>query len=149
MSGKLRRNWTTIATIGDGASKNEASHTKLILVVDDNEEFRAIIKQTLELSGYNFLEASDGEEALSVLQKSTKVDLILCDIILPGMKGPELVQEIRKVFSDVKVIFMSGHVNEGIISHDVDPVLGSDSLFIQKPFLARKLLTALDSVLGN
>lgn len=140
---------TTTADRDDGASKNEASHDRLVLIVDDNDEIREIVKQTLELSGYNVFEASDGEEALSVLQKLTKVDLILCDIILPRIKGPELIKEIHKVFPEVKVIFMSGYVNKGIISQDVDPVLISDSLFIQKPFLARELLTAIDSVLGN
>ena len=132
-----------------GTPSNEVPAAKVILVVDDNDELRTFIKQALELSDYNILEASDGEEALAVLQNSAGVDLVLCDVILPGMKGPDLVKKIRGRFPDVKVIFMSGYIAEDIVSQDVEQIVAAGGNFLQKPFPTRKMLETIHDALEN
>ena len=76
--------------------------------MDDNDELRTFIKHALELSDYSVLEAADGMGAISLLENVKTIDLILCDVVLPGIKGPEIVKMVRKKFPDIKVIFMSG-----------------------------------------
>jgi CheY-like chemotaxis protein len=132
----------------DGAPRDGGAESKVILVVDDNDELREFVKQALELSGYNVLDASDGPAAMALLQDLKEVDLVLCDVILPGVKGPDLVQKIRGLFPDVKSIFMSGYVTEDIVNQDVEQILAAGGFFLQKPFPTRKLLEAVYNMLG-
>jgi two-component system cell cycle sensor histidine kinase/response regulator CckA len=131
-----------------GVSSKEGPESKAILVVDDNDELRDFVKQALELSNYNVLDAADGEEAMKLLQGMKDLDLVLCDVILPGVKGPDLVQQVRGLFPDVKSIFMSGYVSEDIVNQDVEQILATGGLFLQKPFPTRKLLEAVYNMLG-
>lgn len=119
----------------------------VILVVDDNEELRTFIKSALELSDYTVLEASDADEALSLLEKTTVLDLILSDVMLPRMKGPDLVVKVRSLFPDVKVLFMSGYVSEDIVSQEVEPILTSGEMLLKKPFPTRDLLETVHDIL--
>jgi CheY-like chemotaxis protein len=133
--------------IPDGQTK-AGPEDKVILVVDDNDELREFVKQALELSNYNVLDTPDGEETLALLKEVRTLDLILCDVILPGMKGPDLVKKVRDMFPDLKSIFMSGYVTEDIVNHDVEQILATGGLFLQKPFPTRKLLEAVYNMLG-
>ena len=120
---------------------------KVILVVDDNDELRTFIRHALELSDYSVLEASDGKSASSLLENTAKIDLVLCDVILPGMKGPDIVEMVRGKFPEVKVIFMSGYIVEGLINQDVEQIVASGQNFLTKPFPTRKMLEAIQDAL--
>lgn len=128
--------------------RNEGPESKTILVVDDNDELRDFVKQALELTGYNVLDAADGDETMALLQGVKELDLVLCDVILPGLKGPNLVEQVRGLFPSLKSIFMSGYVTEDIVSHDVEQILAAGGLFLQKPFTTRKLLETVHNMLG-
>lgn len=130
----------------DTSSKGEAK-SKVVLVVDDNDEFRLFIRRALELSDFNVIEASGGEEALAVIREKPSLDLVVCDVILPGMKGPELMRKIRDQFPDTKVIFMSGYIAEDIVNQDVEKILASGGFFLQKPFPTRELLEVVHEML--
>ena len=127
----------------------EESSAKVILVVDDNDELRTFIKHALELSDYSVLEASDGNVAMTLLENAATIDLVLSDVILPGMKGPEIVKKVRDKFPEVKVIFMSGYIVEGIVNQDVEKIVTSGQNFLTKPFPTRRLLEAIQDVLGD
>ncbi len=131
----------------DHLSQKDTLPAKIVLVVDDNDEFRKLVKQLLELADYKVFDASNSYEALEIVKQNTSIDLVLCDIILPDMKGPDLVKEIRGKLPDIEVIFMSGYVSVGIISNDVEQVLTSNNNFLQKPFPNRDLLEAVHEVL--
>lgn len=120
---------------------------KVILVVDDNDELRTFIRHALELSDYSVLEAADGESALAILEKATAIDLVLSDVMLPVMKGPEIVNKVRDKFPEVKVIFMSGYIVEGIVNQDVEQIVSSGQNFLTKPFPTRKMLETIQEVL--
>lgn len=132
----------------DDATLQDGPESKIILVVDDNDELRQFVKQALELSNFNVLDAPDGDRTMAMLKETAVLDLVLCDVILPGVKGPELVQQIRGLFPDVKSIFMSGYVTEDIVNQDVEKILAEGGFFLQKPFPTRKLLEAVHDMLG-
>lgn len=78
-----------------------------ILVVDDEEVMRELVKDLLEDEGYDVLTASDGNEALEMFKKN-RVDVVLTDLIMPNKDGEEEILELRKISPDVKIIVMSG-----------------------------------------
>lgn len=131
------------------AIPGEVPTPEVILVVEDNDEMRTFIRHALELSDYSVLEASDGISAMALLEEVTTVDLVLCDVMLPGIKGPEIVRKIRSKFPGVKVIFMSGYIAEDIVNQDVEQIVASGDSFLTKPFPTRKMLEAIQDALED
>ena len=78
-----------------------------ILIIDDDNQFRAMLREMLERSGYEVVEASDGKEGLR-LYREKATDLIITDIIMPEKEGIEVIMELQRDFPDVKIIAMSG-----------------------------------------
>ncbi|MDX9786918.1 MAG: response regulator [Desulfobacterales bacterium] len=112
-----------------------------VLVVDDNEIFRLYITNALSHHGYTVLEAEGSDEALQVLENAeTPVDLIVVDVVMPGVGGSELVQTVKAMYPKVKVLFMSGYTDEILVHSDVQAVMESNVAFLQKPFLTGELL---------
>ena len=108
---------------------------KTILVVEDGEAVRKMICLMLMQSGYTCLEAACGQEALDVLERISKVHLVLTDLIMPGMTGAELAREISKMHPQIRIIFMSGYSDDPVI-RSVD---GAAGFFLAKPFTASAL----------
>jgi len=105
-----------------------------ILVVDDEEAVRAVVKKFLEHSGYQVLEAGGGEEALHLLwQQRFAIALLLTDIMMPGISGIELAAEAIKVQPELPVLFMSGYCGQY-----GDSLNGNQC--VQKPFNLQELL---------
>jgi len=119
-----------------------------ILVVEDDEILRDVIPQILNRLGYSFILADTPEDALQICHRSeVEIDVLLTDVVMPGMSGKELWESFRLVRPDTKVIYMSGYTAD-VISRQ--GVLDSGVHFIQKPFstvdLGKKLQVALGSV---
>ena len=103
-----------------------------LLLVEDEASVRAIVREMLVASGFTVLEAATGPEALAVAQRATKpIDLVITDVVLPGMSGGELAAELRAARPSLRVLFTSGHSDEAIARHGVSR---SESTFLQKPF---------------
>ena len=124
-----------VSVIGGGGER--------ILLVEDEHAVRRVARRTLELHGYRIIEASGGSAALKLADEN-KIDLVLTDVMMPGMLGPALVTELRRRNPDLAVLFMSGHSDEIVRSGLLDP----STPFIAKPFtpaqLARKVREVLD-----
>ena len=110
----------------------DRSRVGIILVVDDQEGVRALLRRELSERGHTVLEAGDGAEALHLVRRRNgAVDLILCDVVMPQMNGTELATRIGVEFPDVPVILMSAFTPAGVarvgLSETLVPVL-------QKPF---------------
>ena len=119
-------------------------HGETLLVVEDEAEVRRMSERILSRAGYSVLMAADGADALA-LAASEKVDLVLTDVVMPGMTGPELVERIRLVHPDMRVIFMSGYSHK-MLTHET---LEREALsaFIEKPFTADELQRKLRALL--
>ena len=78
-----------------------------VLVTDDNEMLRAFVRATLEDAKHTVIEADSGEQCLAVLRQS-EVDLVLCDLYMPGKEGLETIREVRELYSQIPIIAMSG-----------------------------------------
>lgn len=78
-----------------------------ILIIDDDDQYRSMLKEMLGRSGYEIVEASDGREGVQ-LYKENPTDLVITDLIMPEKEGIETIQELKKDFPDVKIIAISG-----------------------------------------
>lgn len=132
------------------ADVEEDQHGKgeTILLVEDDRPVLDLVSGMLEALDYNVLTANDGLEALEVeAEHEEHIDLILSDVVMPGLGGFEAASMVRESRPEVKLVFMSGYPNRGVAGEDVMPV---NSQFLQKPVdpnhLARVLRKELDGL---
>ena len=116
-----------------------------VLLVEDHEEMRASTRAYLELLGHRVRAASDGEEALAILAAGEPPDLLITDVIMPGMSGPELIGRVRERHGDVRCLFISGYTDNVMLRHG----LSQDRVhFLHKPFGFESLARKIGEVLG-
>jgi len=121
--------------------------SETVLVVEDDEQVRALMASTLRSSGYRVLEASDGIQALLVLgQHAGPLDLLVTDVVLPGMSGRDVAGHLARLRPEAAVLYVSGYPDHAVVQHGV---LEAESALLQKPFtpqaLARAVRAALDA----
>ncbi len=118
-----------------------------ILVVDDEPYLRKLLTKVLEPLGYNILEASSGKEALKVRDSfKGHIDLLLTDVVMPGMSGRELAEALKKDRPGMQLIFISGYVEE---KEKLQDMLSSGAVFIQKPVDAGAIMKKVREVLDS
>ncbi len=117
-----------------------------VLLVEDDEIMLSMTRKLLEQNGYRVLAAKDGTSALALVQSHVgPIDLVLTDVVMRGMSGPDLVAKLTAVRPTTKVVFMSGYTGELIARHeDVNQGIP----LLEKPFTRTALLNVLDSTLG-
>ena len=121
--------------------------TETILVVDDEESLRTVVVDLLGQLGYRLLSAASGQEALKVsAEYPGKIDLLLSDVVMEGLPGPELAEKLLQNRPEMKVIFISGFA-DGYLSPN--GVLRPGTVLVQKPFTIRVLSAKLREVLGT
>ncbi len=118
-----------------------------VLVAEDEEAVRQLAVESLERHGYRVLAAASGEQALELARTFEEtIDLLLTDVVMPGMKGPELAAKLRAMRPGVRVILMSGYAAETVTPGDL-----TDASMVAKPFspaaLAREVRSTLDASL--
>lgn len=116
-----------------------ARGSETVLVVDDVEGLRRMAKRMLVPAGYAVLTAGDGLEALTVLE-SSEVDLVVTDVVMPGMGGVKLAEEIARTRPGTRVIFMSGYTDDVVLRHGVSH---ASAQLLNKPFTAAELTRAV------
>ena len=119
--------------------------SETILLVEDEAMVRAVAERALVRQGYRVLAAANGEEALEVLDSDEKIDLLISDVVMPGLDGPALVRQARQDFPTLKVLFMSGYAEEQLRkSIDIERVA-----FLSKPFSVQQLaIAAREAITG-
>jgi len=121
--------------------------TETILLVEDQEQVRGVALNILRRHGYQVIPARHPGEALLLSEKHAgDIDLVLTDIVMPNMSGPELAQRLTAARPRLKVVFMSGYTDESVVRHGV---LESGAAFIQKPLTLGLLLRKIRSVLDQ
>ena len=119
-----------------------------IIVIDDQDALRSIVRRTLERHGHTVMEASDGRAGVRLVREQP-ADLVITDIFMPGQDGIETLREMRKDFPAIPVIAMSGGSRVGAMDlRQAAEVLGAVRT-IQKPFGAHEILRAVREVLGQ
>jgi two-component system cell cycle sensor histidine kinase/response regulator CckA len=142
----LPRVHEAIKTEAPGGTATSFAGHETILLAEDETSLRTLTRNTLEMCGYKVLEAKDGIEALQISDAFTgTIDLLLTDMVMPGMGGRALAQELSRRRPDVRLAYMSGYTGQAVGSQGpVDP----GSVFLLKPFtrevLTRKIREALD-----
>jgi signal transduction histidine kinase/CheY-like chemotaxis protein len=117
-----------------------------VLVLDDNTSIRRLVTDILEPLGYDVINAGNGAEAMRIVEAAPEsIDLIITDMVMPGMKGDEIVLRARKIRPAIKIILMSGYMDETTPLWEAD---GLEPVFMQKPVTAGKLSDKLKEALG-
>jgi DNA-binding response OmpR family regulator len=129
----------------DSTSSPQASAT--ILLAEDDDQLRLLARRTLELAGYTVLDASDPLAAQQLLEThDDAIDLLITDVVMPGLSGPELASSPAARRSRTRVLYMSGYTDDAIVHHGI---LKSGTHFLQKPFTPHHLLRRVREVLGT
>lgn len=118
-----------------------------ILFVEDEASVRTIAAKTLRKRGYKVIEAEDGEEAYEILEDGEEVfDLMISDVVMPGMDGPTLLKKGRKLLGDARIVFISGYAREefsDLLSEEPDVT------FLPKPFTLAQLAEKVKAEIGE
>ncbi|MEO6246992.1 MAG: response regulator [Sphingomicrobium sp.] len=118
--------------------------TGTVLLVEDEPMVRTVAERALQRHGYKVITATNGEEALEVINRGEPIELLISDVVMPLMDGPTMVREARKTRPKLPILFMSGYAEEQLRkSIDIDNVA-----FLPKPFSVQELAEAARKVLG-
>jgi PAS domain S-box-containing protein len=118
-----------------------------VLLVEDEESVRQLVRETLLASGYKVLEADNGEAGLrQVRERQGAIDMIITDVVMPGMSGRELANQVTADWPKIKVLYLSGYIEDAIIH---DGVLEPGTAFLQKPFTLQALSRKVREVLSG
>ncbi|MFT3841619.1 MAG: PAS domain S-box protein [Myxococcaceae bacterium] len=116
-----------------------------VLLVEDDAAVRRLSSRTLRTAGFVVHEATDGEEALQLIrQTATRVDLIVTDVVMPGLSGRQLSEAAQAVRPGLKVLFVSGYTDDAVVRHGV---MREEVAFLNKPFVPQTLLKKVREVL--
>jgi CheY-like chemotaxis protein len=130
--------------------KIDGRGSETILVVEDEAQVRLITVSMLKTRGYHVLEAATCQEALTLATTEDAIDLLVSDVVMPELSGPELATRIRTVHPKIRVLLVSGYSADAVARHGVD---GAAPSFLQKPFtgnqLAKKVRDLLDAAPGS
>ena len=121
--------------------------TGTVILVEDDDAVRTFGGRALRNKGYRVIEAKSGETALDLVRDATgRINLLITDVVMPQMDGPELIREVRRIDPDIKVIFISGYTEDAFRQR-----LGSDSdiHFLAKPFSLKQLAIKVKEVIGE
>ena len=116
---------------------------KIILLVDDDLNVRRMVSESLQISGYSVLEAYSGPDAITISERHDgKIDLLLSDIVMPGMTGVELADQLKTLRPDMRIMFMSGYDDGRLVLH-------KGWQFIRKPFVPSALTRKIKDLLAE
>jgi two-component system, cell cycle sensor histidine kinase and response regulator CckA len=125
--------------------KDELWGTGTVLLVEDEPMVRSVAERALTRHGYKVMAAENGEDALEILAAGEPIDLLISDVVMPGMDGPTMVREARKTWPELKILFMSGYAEEQLRkSIDIENVN-----FLPKPFSVTDLAEAARRAMGT
>jgi two-component system cell cycle sensor histidine kinase/response regulator CckA len=133
--------------VGDAEPARGARGAETVLLVEDEEGVRKLAATSLQQHGYRVLPAADGNDALRIAQASGGApDLLLTDVVMPGLSGPDLAKRLQERFPRIKVLFMSGYTDDAVVRHGL---LDASVSFIQKPYTPAELARKVRDVLSE
>ncbi|MFP7755571.1 response regulator [Thermodesulfobacteriota bacterium B35] len=119
-----------------------------ILVIDDDDQMRVLLRQVMEWAGYEVMEASNGRQGM-IQQRKNPADLVITDLIMPEQEGLETIGQLKKEFAGIKIIAISGGGRIGPEAYlPAARELGADRVF-SKPFDVRELVNSVRELLDH
>jgi CheY-like chemotaxis protein len=126
-------------------SPGSSQGDEMILVVEDDDAIRRMTREFLTIKGYTVMEARSGAEAIEFLGNHPEpIDLVLTDVMMPGMKGRELGERLAELRTGIKILYMSAHTGDTVMEQDM---LAPGTAFIEKPFSPEELASKVREVL--
>ena len=126
---------------------SRANRPRTVLVVDDEDLVRDLVARTLREAGYRVVEASHGAGALGLLEpRSNAVDLVICDLVMPGLGGKEVAEWMRQHSPAVPLLFISGYPRAYLEAHQL---FDAGVPLLRKPFLPSRLLEAVEEQVAS
>ena len=123
-----------------------AGGSETILLVEDEESVRQLVRDTLASKGYRVLEADSGEAGIAIADKHEgQIDLIITDVMMPGMSGREMVNKLNQTRPAIRILYLSGYTEDAIVS---EGKFESGTAFLQKPFSLQSLSKKVREVLA-
>lgn len=117
-----------------------------ILLVEDDELVTTLIQKVLRRAGYDLLTATNGMSAIEICRElGGALDLIVTDVVMPGLSGPEWIEEVESLIEDVPVIYMSGYTRD---ARSRRGLLVEHAEVLQKPFEIHEFLSIIEKSLG-
>jgi PAS domain S-box-containing protein len=134
------------STLDEPTAGQPAAHGETVLVVEDEPGVRRVTERILRRAGYDVVAAAGGSEALEACGRSDQpIDLLLTDVVMPEMLGPELAGRAREIRPGLRVLYMSGYIHQ--VVGGLDPAHAADLQRVEKPFTADSLLTGVRAAL--
>ena len=139
IDGAAQMNSVPVPHVAEGGSET-------VLLVEDEESVRQLVRETLQAKGYKVVEAENGEAGLAAADRHAgKIDLVITDVVMPGMGGRQLVEHLAKSRPETKVLYLSGYTEDAIVN---EGSIESGTAFLQKPFTLQNLSRKVREVLG-
>jgi two-component system, cell cycle sensor histidine kinase and response regulator CckA len=117
-----------------------------ILLVEDEQQVRVLVRDVLRRAGYDVLDAGDGEQALSIAHSAGDIQLLLTDVIMPKMSGPQLAAKFRDSHPAARVLYISGYTDDKLGQHGM---LAPGVELVQKPLTPEVLLERVRKILRS
>jgi len=128
------------------ADRHDLTGKGSVLLVEDEDPVRAFASRALRLRGYEVIEAASAEQAMGFLSDSSNhVDVLVSDVVMPGMDGPTFAAEARKMRPDLRVVFVSGYAEDSFRRN----ILDNEFLFLPKPFSLTDLTAKVKEALSQ
>jgi CheY-like chemotaxis protein len=140
-----RRDGPMEPVTGAGPERAKATGSETILVVEDEPGLLKLVTSLLQNYGYSVLAARTPEEAIRIAERAGAIDLLLTDVVMPQVSGPELARTLTAIRPGLKIVYMSGYAETGMFRNGL---VDAGAEFIQKPFSAQSLTMKIRSVLG-
>jgi two-component system cell cycle sensor histidine kinase/response regulator CckA len=122
---------------GEPSATPTVARRETVLVVEDEQEVRELACEFLKCAGYSVVTAENGLEALETAKRFGKsIRLVLTDIVMPKMRGPELAKQLKSVLPDVKIVYMTGYLEQA----DAGDEFLQGAYFLQKPFTRESIV---------
>ena len=123
------------------ATRRHARET--VLLVEDDSLVRALAARSLRAGGFSVLVAESGSQALGIARETPSIDLLVTDVVMPGMGGKELAAELRAKRPSLRVLYVSGYTETAVVQHGLDDGIA----FLPKPFTPASLLRKVHEIL--
>ena len=123
------------------------SRHETVLLVEDNDSVRLLVRQVLQSAGYTVLEATNGQEAIGIAGRHAgAIPIVITDVVMPGMHGPDLVDQLLPNCPEMRVLFLSGYTEN---ASRLKGARGPGTSFLGKPFLPSEILAAVCELLDR